>query len=83
MNKPGKTVTWLGPILIMLLACLCLISGFIGAQKSRMLFNSIPLGVYFFIFTVILLTGIISIFRPVRKGGVLLIHLGCVLVRSA
>ena len=73
-------MTWLGLILIMLLACLCVISGFIGMDKSQLLFNSIPLGVYFFIFTVILLTGIISIARSLRKGGLLLIHCGCVLI---
>ena len=71
---------WVVLVVIGLLAVLSVLGAFFGAQKAKLFFNSIPLGVYWYGFAVLLVVGFVEFPRLLRKPGLFIIHAGCLLV---
>ena len=80
MNNFRRAVKWTALTLIILLIFLSIYGAFIGAQRAKTFFNSLPLAVYWTAFTLLLITGIAVFRRLVRVPGLLLMHLGCIFI---
>lgn len=80
MNRFRRAVMWAALLLIILLTALSIYGAFIGAERAERFFNSIALGVYWLVLAVLLAVGIIVFRRLIRMPGLLLIHLGCIIV---
>jgi hypothetical protein len=80
MNKFRRVVLWLGLALIILLIVLSIYGAFLGANRARNFFGSLPLSVYWLSLALLLIAGLVVFRRLVRVPGLLLIHLGCVLI---
>lgn len=63
-----------------LLMILSVLGAFFGAQQAKLFFNSIPLVVYWFGLALLLTACFIKFPRMLRKPGLFMIHLGCLLV---
>jgi hypothetical protein len=80
MRKLKRMLMWAGLVLILLLIFLSVYGAFIGAERARAFFNSLPLAVYWSGLTLTLIVGIIALPGLIRVPSLLLIHLGCILV---
>ena len=67
-------------LLIILLWCLSMAGAFLGAQKARLFFNSIPLIIYWWALSSLIILGLLIFSRLTSKPALLLIHAGCILV---
>ena len=65
---------------IVLLIGLSIYGAFIGAKRAQEFFNSIPVSVYWGAFLALLVVGLIVFNRLIHAGGLLLMHVGCVLI---
>ena len=79
-NKLKRTVMWAAMALIALLFFLSIYGAFIGPQRAKQFFNSIPLGIYWLAFIMLLTVGIVLFKRLLRVPALLLIHSGCILI---
>jgi hypothetical protein len=75
-----RLILWAGLFVILLLTGLSIYGAFIGADNAQALFNSIPLSVYWVVFTLLLLTAIALFRRLVHLRGLLMMHIGGVLI---
>jgi cytochrome c biogenesis protein ResB len=80
MQKYRRTITWLGLVLIIVLTVLSIYGAFIGAERAEQFFNQPPLVVYWAALATLLIVGIAAFRRLVRLPGLLVIHVGCVLI---
>ena len=80
MGQFRRLILWLALSLIALLFVFSVYGAFINAGPAQQFFNSIPLTVYWTLFIVLLLIGIIVFKRLLHVPGLLAMHLGCVLV---
>jgi hypothetical protein len=80
MSKLKRMLMWAGLVLILLLIFLSVYGAFIGAEKAQDFFSSLSLAVYWLALTLTLIAGIIAFRRLIHVLGLLLIHLGCILV---
>ena len=80
MKKFNRSIMWLVLVVIGLLAALSVLGAFCGAERAKLLFNSIPLGVYWYGVAVLLIVGFIEFPRLLHKPGLLMIHTGCLLL---
>jgi len=80
MNNFRRAVMWIGLTLIILLIFLSIYGAFVGAQRAKAFFNSLPLAVYWIAFTLLLIIGTAIFRRLIRVPGLLLIHAGCILI---
>jgi len=80
MSRFRRGLMWAGLIAIILLIFLSIYGAFVGAERAKDFFNSLPLSVYWLALTVMLIAGVGSFRRLVRVPSLLLIHLGCILV---
>jgi hypothetical protein len=71
---------WAALAAIFVLVLLSVVGAFLGAAQAKALFNSVPVQVYWCLLLALLLTGFVVFRRLVRRGGLLSIHAGCVLV---
>ncbi|MFA6425260.1 MAG: cytochrome c biogenesis protein ResB [Phycisphaerae bacterium] len=71
---------WIVLLAIGLLAVLSMAGAFYGAEKAKLLFNSIPLVFYWYLLSVLFLAGFIEFTRLRRKPGLFMIHTGCLLI---
>ena len=71
---------WVVLVAIGLLAALSVLGAFCGAQKAKLIFNSIPLGVYWYGVAVLLVVGFVKFSRLLDKPGLFMTHAGCLLV---
>ncbi len=71
---------WVALSLILLLIFLSIYGAFLGAERAKSFFNSLPLTIYWLALTVLLIVGIIIFRRLVRVPALLLIHVGCILI---
>lgn len=67
-------------MVIGLLAALSVLGAFCGAQKAKLIFNSVPLGIFWYGLAVLLVAGFVEFPRLLHKPGLLMIHTGCLLV---
>jgi hypothetical protein len=80
MNKFRRSVLWAGLALIILLIFLSIYGAFVGAERAKNFFNTLPLAVYWLVLILLLVTGLIVFSRLVRLPALLFIHTGCILV---
>ena len=71
--------------LLMLTALLCaaVVGSLFGAERAGAIFNSNPAIIYWMSLVFLLVAGIFTFRRLYKKPGLLLIHLGCVLILCA
>ncbi|MHC4707641.1 MAG: cytochrome c biogenesis protein ResB, partial [Planctomycetota bacterium] len=74
------TAMWGGLLLIVLLILLSVYGAFLGADRAKVLFNSLPLTVFWFTLLVLLIAALLAFRRLVRIPSLLLMHFGCVLI---
>jgi len=80
MNKFKRTVMWIVLVLLILSIFLSIFGAFVGAEREREFFNSLPLAVYWLAFILLLIVGLTLFRRLVGVPGLLLIHTGCIAV---
>jgi len=71
---------WAALAVIVGLALLSIYGAFLGAERARAFFNSLPLAVYWFALIALLLGGFLAFRRLWRIPSLLLLHLGSILV---
>jgi hypothetical protein len=80
MSRLTRPVLWAALVAIVLLTCFSIYGAFLGADRAREFFNSLPLAVYWFAFAVLLVVGVVLFRRLRRVPALLLMHTGCVLI---
>ena len=80
MRKLNRSIMWVALVVIGLLAVLSVSGAFCGAQKAKLIFNSIPLGIYWYGLAVLLVAGFVEFPRLLHKPRLFMIHAGCLLV---
>jgi len=80
MNRFKQAVLWIGLTLIILLIFLSIYGAFIGAERAKVFFNSLPLSFYWIALILLLITGIWVFSRLIRIPGFLFMHAGCILI---
>jgi hypothetical protein len=71
---------WAGLIAIILLIFLSIYGAFVGAERAKNFFNSLPLSIYWLTLTILLIWGLTLFGRLVRVPSLLLIHVGCIFI---
>ena len=71
---------WMALLAIGLLIALSIAGAFCGAQEAKLLFNSTPLKIYWYLLAILFVAGFTEFPRLLRKPSLLLIHTGCLLV---
>jgi hypothetical protein len=71
---------WLALVLIILLIVLSIYGAFVGAERAKDFFNTIPLSFYWFALALALIVGVAVFRRLVRVSALLLIHAGCIVI---
>lgn len=71
---------WLGLIFIVLLTFFSIYGAFLGAEKARQFFNSMPLSLYWTAFGLLIAASIAVFPRLIKSPGLLAMHAGCVLI---
>jgi hypothetical protein len=78
MNKLKHAVLLAALLLILTLFCFCVYGAFLGPERVRAFFNSLPLAVFWIILLFALITGSMLFRRLRRVPPLLLIHAGCI-----
>ncbi len=79
MSKVARSIMWLALAAIGILAFLSVLGAFYGAEKAKLLFNTIALQLYFSGFFILIIIGILRFRSLLRRPGVFMIHAGCLL----
>jgi len=80
MNKFRSVVMWAALMLIIALVFFSIYGAFLGSIRAQNFFNSLPLAIYWFLFSLTLIAGFVTFRKLIRVPGLWLIHLGCILV---
>jgi hypothetical protein len=80
MGTLRQIVTWGTPTAIGVLAVLSIVGAFIGDERAHALFNSWPLVVFWVLFGGLLLLGFLGYRSLLRRPGLLVMHLGSLLI---
>jgi hypothetical protein len=80
MNNFKREVLWTALLVIVLLTILSIYGAFIGAERAQEYFNRVPLAVYWIFFAALLIVALNVFPRLIRVPGLLLMHVGCVLI---
>lgn len=80
MNNFRREVLWAALLVIVLLAILSIYGAFIGAERAQEFFNRVPLAVYWMFFAALLVVALAVFPRLIRVPGLLMMHVGCVLI---
>jgi hypothetical protein len=80
MDRFRQAVLWAALVAIIALALLSIVGAFLGAERARAFFNSLPLAVYWVALAALLIVGIVVFRRLVQIPSLLLMHLGGILV---
>jgi hypothetical protein len=80
MNGFRRAILWAALLLIVLLVGLSVFGAFIGADRAKAFFNSLPMGVYWWLLIILLAAGIVLFKRLIRVPSLLLMHLGCIVI---
>jgi hypothetical protein len=75
-----RTIMWLTMGVTILLAILSIQGAFLGSTQAAEMFGSAPLIGYWILTTLLFVAGFVFFRRLIRKPGLLLTHLGCLLV---
>ena len=80
MSRFRRAVLWAALIAVILLTLLSIYGAFLGADRAQAFFNSLPLAVYWFALTALLIVGLAVFRRLLQIPSLLLMHLGCILI---
>lgn len=80
MSKIRGKIIWLASAGIFLLAGLSVFAAFLGSEKARGVFNSVPLTISWLILATLLVVSIIALRNIRRRPGMMAIHLGTLLI---
>jgi len=80
MSRLKRVLLWAALIAIILLALFSIYGAFLGAERARAFFNTLPLALYWFALASLLVVGVVIFRRLLRVPSLLLMHLGCILV---
>ena len=80
MNKFRREIMWAALVLIIVLTVLSIYGAFIGADRAQAFFNSTPSSVFWVLFALALIAGLAAFRRLIRVPGLLLMHVGCILI---
>lgn len=80
MSRFRRAMLWAALIAIVLLTLLSIRGAFLGADGAQAFFNSLPLAVYWFALTALLVVGLAVFRRLLQIPALLLMHIGCVLI---
>ncbi len=80
MKAFGRIAMLLGLLSLAGLTVLAIAGAFMGAERATEFFNSRPLTVFWAAFAAVLIIGVIASRNVGRSGGLLAMHVGCVLV---
>jgi len=80
MKNFRRIVIWAALVIIILLIFLSVYGAFLGPERAKDFFNSLPLSIYWVVLAILLVTGLAVFHRLVRVPGLLLMHLGCIFV---
>jgi hypothetical protein len=78
MNTFNRVIIWLALALIVLLIILSVYSAFIGSERAKELFNSVPMQIFWFLITIGLIGALILFPSLAKRPSLFLIHLGCI-----
>jgi hypothetical protein len=73
-------VMWAALALLILLIFLSVYGAFLGASRAKWFFNSPALSAYWLVLLALLITALVTFRRVIRLPGLLLMHIGCILV---
>ena len=79
-NRVKGLILWAGLFVILLLIIFSIYGAFIGTDNAQAIFNSILLSTYWIVFALLLIAAIILFRRLMRLRGLLMTHIGCVLI---
>jgi hypothetical protein len=80
MVKVSRCIMWLVLSAVWLLTVCSIYAAFLGADKARQFFNSIPLIIYWFFLVLLFLSGFAVYDKLLRQPSSLLIHTGCLFI---
>ncbi|MDK1031327.1 MAG: cytochrome c biogenesis protein ResB, partial [Planctomycetia bacterium] len=80
MSRIRRIVLWLVLGTIGLLVVLSVIGAFLGAERATVLFNSVPMAVFWILLAAIFISGFIFFKNLVRFPGLLAVHIGSLLI---
>ena len=80
MKKYHPFINWSTLILIISLILLSIYGAFLGSASAQNFFNSRLIAIYWFILLFALSAGLVTARKLIKAPGLLLIHLGCILV---
>ncbi len=80
MSKVARSIMWLALVTIGIFALLSVLGAFYGAEKAKLLFNSIALQFYFSGFFVLIVIGFMRFRSLLRRPGLFVIHASCLLI---
>ena len=72
MNRFRREIMWAALVLIVVLMVLSIYGAFIGADRAKMFFNSAPVLVFWVLFGLVLISGLVAFRRLIRLPGLLL-----------
>jgi hypothetical protein len=78
MNTFKGFIKWLVLLGLIALTVLSIYGAFVGAERAKVLFNSVPMQMFWFLITIGLIGALILFPSLVKRPSLLLIHLGCV-----
>ena len=76
MTQVHRILKWASLATIGALIVLSIIGAFLGAERAGVMFNSIPLALFWLALAALLITGVIVSPSLLRRGGVLAMHVG-------
>ncbi len=79
-SEGKRLLSWANLILLLLLTAFSIYGAFIGADKAKAFFNSVPLAVYWIAFLILLGLAILIFKRLLCRRGLFITHLGCIVV---
>lgn len=80
INRLSRLQMWVALYLLILLITFSIVEAFRGSEIAQAFFNSLPLMIFWFLFTNLFILAILTFKRLRREPGLLLIHAGCVAI---
>ncbi len=80
MSRIRRAALWAALMAVLLLTLLSIYGAFLGADRAKAFFNSLPLAVYWFALAALLVVGLAVFRRLLQIPALLLMHLGCILI---
>ena len=80
MKLIRRILIWATLAAVGMLLVLSVVGAFIGTQRARTLFNSVPLVVFWSLLVALLLVGLAAFRTLLRSPGLLAMHLACLLI---